>query len=187
MTWLQHQIFSWRFEAVVGSIVWAFCRPKYPRSREISASGYALHSVCPQLSIFATIQVTGYDFFGKRKRKIFVQDNKRGFIVKKRWSESFATFTDAIHDDTRQYAKDTRKKQTSPKSRRRGTWADRPNEFHDRFSRHIRIPFSTYLHTKTHVSFNSSLQRCETSSNIRDVIPSTAAIWKYTDIPFWDR
>ena len=37
-------------QAVVGSSVWAFCRLKKPWSREMSARGYALHSVCPQLS-----------------------------------------------------------------------------------------------------------------------------------------
>ena len=37
-------------QPVVGSIVWAFCRLKKPRCREMSARGYALHSVCPQLS-----------------------------------------------------------------------------------------------------------------------------------------
>ena len=37
-------------QAVVGSIVWAFRRHKKPRSLEMSARGYALHSVCPQLS-----------------------------------------------------------------------------------------------------------------------------------------
>ena len=37
-------------QAVVGSIVWALHRLKKPRSREMSARGYALHSVCPQLS-----------------------------------------------------------------------------------------------------------------------------------------
>ena len=39
-------------QAVVGSIVWAFRRRKNPRSREMSARGYALHSVCPKLSFF---------------------------------------------------------------------------------------------------------------------------------------
>ena len=37
-------------QAVVGSIIWAFRRLKKPRCREMSASGYALHSVCPQIS-----------------------------------------------------------------------------------------------------------------------------------------
>ena len=37
-------------QAVVGSIVWALRRLKKPSSREMSARGYALHSVCPQLS-----------------------------------------------------------------------------------------------------------------------------------------
>ena len=39
-------------QAVVGSIVWAFRRLKKPRSREMSARGYSLHSVCPQLPFF---------------------------------------------------------------------------------------------------------------------------------------
>ena len=38
-------------QAVVGSIVWAFRGLKKPRSREMSARGYALHSVCLQLSL----------------------------------------------------------------------------------------------------------------------------------------
>ena len=37
-------------QAVVGSIVWAFRRLNKPRCREMSARGYALYSVCPQLS-----------------------------------------------------------------------------------------------------------------------------------------
>ena len=37
-------------QAVVGSIVWVFRRLKKPRSREMSARVYALHSVRPQLS-----------------------------------------------------------------------------------------------------------------------------------------
>ena len=40
-------------QTVVGSIVWAFRRLKKPRSREMSARGYALHSVCSQLSFFS--------------------------------------------------------------------------------------------------------------------------------------
>ena len=39
-------------QAVVSSIVWAFRRLKKPRSREMSARSYALHSVCPQLFPF---------------------------------------------------------------------------------------------------------------------------------------
>ena len=39
-------------QAVVGSIVWAFRRLKKPRCRNTCARGYALHSVCPQLSYF---------------------------------------------------------------------------------------------------------------------------------------
>ena len=39
-------------QTVVGSIVWVFRRLKKPSSREMSARGYALHSVCPQLSFF---------------------------------------------------------------------------------------------------------------------------------------
>ena len=37
-------------QAVVGSIVWAFRRLKKPRCREMSAPGYALYTVCPQIS-----------------------------------------------------------------------------------------------------------------------------------------
>ena len=37
-------------QAVVGSIVWAFRWLKKPRCREMSARGYALHKVYPQLS-----------------------------------------------------------------------------------------------------------------------------------------
>ena len=39
-------------QTVVGSIVWIFRRLKKPRCREMSARGYALRSVCPQLSFF---------------------------------------------------------------------------------------------------------------------------------------
>ena len=43
-------------QAVVGAIVCAFRRLKKPRSREMSVSGYALHSVyAPQLPL-----LTGY-------------------------------------------------------------------------------------------------------------------------------
>ena len=42
-------------QAVGNSIVWAFRRLKKPRYREMSARGYALHNVCPQLSF-------SYDF-----------------------------------------------------------------------------------------------------------------------------
>ena len=40
-------------QAVVGSIVWAFRRLKKPSCREMSARGYAFHSVCPQLSFLS--------------------------------------------------------------------------------------------------------------------------------------
>ena len=40
-------------QAVVGSIVWTFRRLKKPWIREMSARGYALHSVCPQLSFLS--------------------------------------------------------------------------------------------------------------------------------------
>ena len=49
---------SWRKtfrRTVVGSIVWEFRRLKNPRCREMSARGYALHSVCPQLSYFLSL------------------------------------------------------------------------------------------------------------------------------------
>ena len=39
-------------QAVVGSIVWAFRRLKKPKSREMSARSYALHSVRLQLFLF---------------------------------------------------------------------------------------------------------------------------------------
>ena len=42
-------------QAVVGSIVWVFGRLKKPSSREMSARGYAIHSVCPQLSFFVIV------------------------------------------------------------------------------------------------------------------------------------
>ena len=43
-------------QAVVGCIVWAFRTLKKPRSREMSARGYSLHSVCPQLSFPSPIK-----------------------------------------------------------------------------------------------------------------------------------
>ena len=42
-------------QAVVGSIAWTFRRLKKPRCREMSARGYMLHSVCPQLSFESDI------------------------------------------------------------------------------------------------------------------------------------
>ena len=54
-------------QAVVGSIVWAFRRLKKPKCREMSARGYALHSVCPQLSFFRVLTLV-------RIRKYFFQD-----------------------------------------------------------------------------------------------------------------
>ena len=39
-------------QVVVGSIVWGFRRLKNPSCREISARGYALHSVCPNFRFF---------------------------------------------------------------------------------------------------------------------------------------
>ena len=41
-------------QAVVGSIVWGFRRLKKPRCREMSARGYALHSVRPELYFFCS-------------------------------------------------------------------------------------------------------------------------------------
>ena len=51
---LETYILNWltAVQAVVGSIVWAFCRHKNPRSREMSACGYALLSVCAKLLFF---------------------------------------------------------------------------------------------------------------------------------------
>ena len=45
-------------QPVVGFIVWAFRRLKNPRSREMSARGYALHSVRPQLLSYSTRRLT---------------------------------------------------------------------------------------------------------------------------------
>ena len=39
-------------QAIVGSIVWAFRRLNKRRCREMSARGYALHSVCPKFPFF---------------------------------------------------------------------------------------------------------------------------------------
>ena len=44
-------------EAVVGSIVWAFRRLKKPRSREMSARGYALRSVRPNIPFFPSFNL----------------------------------------------------------------------------------------------------------------------------------
>ena len=48
------------FQAVVGSIVLAFRRLKKPKCWEMSACGYALYSVCHQLSISSPL--TGQSF-----------------------------------------------------------------------------------------------------------------------------
>ena len=50
-------------QAVVGSIVCAFRRIKKPKSREMSARGYAIHSVCTQLSF-----LQGFDVHAKLKQ-----------------------------------------------------------------------------------------------------------------------
>ena len=39
-------------QAVIGSNIWAFRRLKKTKIREMSARGYAIHSVCPQLSFY---------------------------------------------------------------------------------------------------------------------------------------
>ena len=58
-------------QVVVGSILWAFRRLKKPRCWEMSARGYALHSVCLQPSFFrrgpglGTAEVT-YPMFSKQ-------------------------------------------------------------------------------------------------------------------------
>ena len=49
-TWCLHERGGTAAQAVVGSIVWAFRRLKKPKSRQMIARLYALHSVCPQLS-----------------------------------------------------------------------------------------------------------------------------------------
>ena len=40
-------LYSFQVQVVIDSIVWAFRGLKMPRCREMSARGYALHSVCP--------------------------------------------------------------------------------------------------------------------------------------------
>ena len=63
-------------QAVVGSIVWAFRRLKKPRCRDMSARGYELHSVCPQLSFsyltfrYYTLILAIFLAFGKMIEKI---------------------------------------------------------------------------------------------------------------------
>ena len=52
-------------QTVAGSIVWAFLGLKKPRSREISARSYALHSVGPQLSL---LLLEWHDYSGFRIR-----------------------------------------------------------------------------------------------------------------------
>ena len=54
MTQRRHESNRDLTKAAVGSIVWAFRRFKKPRSREMSARGYALHSVRPKL-FFSTV------------------------------------------------------------------------------------------------------------------------------------
>ena len=49
-TWYSHEEIA--AQAAVGSIVWAFRRLKKSRSQEMSARGYALHSVSPKLSFY---------------------------------------------------------------------------------------------------------------------------------------
>ena len=46
-------------QGVIGSIVWAFCTLKKPRIGEMSARGYALHSVCFQCRIFPFSYIGG--------------------------------------------------------------------------------------------------------------------------------
>ena len=60
-------------QAVVGSIFWAFRRLKKPRRREMSARGYALYSVCPQLSLLSFFPLTTLAF---RKRNRNLEKNK---------------------------------------------------------------------------------------------------------------
>ena len=45
-------------QAVVGSIVWAFRRLKNPKRKEMSARGYAFHSICPQLPFLPNKSLT---------------------------------------------------------------------------------------------------------------------------------
>ena len=65
-------------QAVVGCIVWAFRRPKKPRSREMSVRGYALHRVCPQLSSFSfhISASNGTKEFRYREKKRYIDDKE---------------------------------------------------------------------------------------------------------------
>ena len=67
-------------QVVVGSIVWAFRRLKKPMSREMSARGYALHSLRPQLLSFCPIYKP---IHWHRKRNVW---GKRSFSSKPTWT-----------------------------------------------------------------------------------------------------
>ena len=74
-------------QAIVGSIVWAFRRLKKPRCRGMSARGYALHSVCPQLSFLFFISTSTrwqkQKIFGQTERLLIkrIGDNKQNESV----------------------------------------------------------------------------------------------------------
>ena len=72
-------------QAVAGSIVWAFRRLKKPRCREMSARGYALDSVCPQLSFFSSTPNDSFMcvivIFSREFRKSHLQFTRRMAMV----------------------------------------------------------------------------------------------------------
>ena len=72
-------------QGVVGSIVWAFRRLKKPRCGEMSARGYKLHSVCPQLSFFMG-RVKSVD--SSSKRRTFVKASTPSIPIEFRSVES---------------------------------------------------------------------------------------------------
>ena len=93
-------------QAVVGSIVYAFRRLKKRRSREISARGYALHSVCSQLSFIFIVSKKRVQYYEARMHKIRSGTSKirpRVFRLvgrKKRKSKILTDCTVAFADQT---------------------------------------------------------------------------------------
>ena len=76
-TWCLH-VEETAVQAIVGSIVWAFSRLKKPRSREMSARSYALHSVRPKLSFFFfLIQDAGHTAGVLKMGRVLVSGNSR--------------------------------------------------------------------------------------------------------------
>ena len=77
-------------KAVVGSIVWAFRRLKKPKSGEMSARGYALHSVCPSFSFFLSITPASMSAANGQIDTIIGQKPSHG-LTKTRHSLRFST------------------------------------------------------------------------------------------------